>query len=64
MREVEFTSDRHLDLGSRFALWVSEMIEDEMQLFSREGRVFLGVGDVQARARAQRTCYSNVIPEA
>jgi hypothetical protein len=40
---LEFTSGRHLDLGSGFALWVSKMIEDEMQQFSKEGCVFPGV---------------------
>jgi len=33
----------HLNLGSGFALWVSEIIQDEMQQFLREGFVFLVV---------------------
>jgi hypothetical protein len=44
---------RHQDLGSGFALWVSEMIQDGKQQFSKEGCVFLRVGDEQARAREQ-----------
>jgi len=28
----------HLDLGFGFTLWVSEMIKDEKQQFSRRGR--------------------------
>jgi hypothetical protein len=30
----------HLDLGSGFALWVSEMIEDRKQQVSRRGAFF------------------------
>jgi hypothetical protein len=42
MREVEFTSDT-LDLGSGFALWVSEMIQDGKQQSSRGVSFFWSV---------------------
>jgi hypothetical protein len=55
MREVEFTSDTWIwDLGLP---WCSVMIQDEKQRFSKEGCVFLGVGDglVSKREHVSRT---------